>query len=247
MIHPDFKFYDVVDSTNDIAKELIRCKSNVNGVVIQAEHQLKGRGRKDSVWESNPKENLLMSIIITPQSIHPSRQFLINELVSVTLRDFLQTCISHTPVKIKWSNDIYVENKKIAGILIEHIITGTSITHSIIGIGVNVNQTDFHPSLSSPASLKNETGRHYDVKKLCVDYSCAFLHAFETLNAEKESLLAETYVKHLFQLHEQHDYLIDGQKTTATIIGIDACGCLLLETEDETVKAFEFNRVKYCL
>ncbi|MDR2972005.1 MAG: biotin--[acetyl-CoA-carboxylase] ligase [Bacteroidales bacterium] len=247
MIQPDFKFYDVVDSTNDIAKEFIRCKSNVNGTVIQADYQLKGRGRKNSVWESKPKENLLFSIIITPQSIHPSRQFLINELVSVTLRDFLQTQIPDTPVKIKWPNDIYVENKKIAGILIEHIIIGSSIAHSIIGIGVNVNQTDFHPSLPCPTSLKNETGFHQDIKKLCVDYSCMFLHAFESWNAKKEPALTETYINHLFRLHEKHDYLIDGQKTKATIIGIDACGCLLMEMEDGGIRTFELNRIAYSL
>jgi BirA family biotin operon repressor/biotin-[acetyl-CoA-carboxylase] ligase len=245
MMQPDFKFYDVVDSTNDTAKELIRCKSNVNGTVIQADHQLKGRGRKNNVWESNPKENLLFSIVITPQSIHPSRQFLINELVSVTLRDFLQTQIPDTTVKIKWPNDIYVDNKKIAGILIEHIIAGTSIAYSIVGIGVNVNQTDFHPSLPCPTSLKNETGRHHDIKKMCVDYSHAFLNAFESLNTEKEPTLTETYIKQLFRLNEKHNYLIDGQKIKAAIIGIDACGCLLMKIEDGRVRAFELNRVAY--
>jgi len=245
MTQPDFKFYNVVDSTNDIAKELIRCKSNVNGTVIQAEHQLKGRGRKNNVWESNPKENLLFSIIITPQSIHPSRQFLINELVSVTLRDFLQTHIPDAPVKIKWPNDVYVGNKKIAGILIEHSITGASITHSIIGIGVNVNQTDFNPLLPCPTSLKIETGRHHDVKELCINYSHTFLNLFDSFSAEKEPALTATYTNHLFRLHEKHNYLIDGEKTQAAIIGVDACGCLLMKMGDENVDSFELNRVIY--
>jgi BirA family biotin operon repressor/biotin-[acetyl-CoA-carboxylase] ligase len=245
MIQPDFIFYDVVDSTNDIAKELIRCKSNTNGMTIQAGHQLKGRGRKNNVWESNPNENLLFSIIITPQSIHPSRQFLINKLVAVTLRDFLQTHISDAAVNIKWPNDIYVEGKKIAGILIEHIITGASITHSIIGIGVNINQTDFNPLLPCPTSLKNETGQHHDIKKLCVDYSGAFLRAFDSLTAENEPALTATYTKHLFQLREKHNYLIDSKPTTATIIGIDASGCLLMEMPSGNVETFELNRVTY--
>jgi len=241
----NLKFYDTVDSTNDTAKELIRCQSDVNGTVIQAGHQLKGRGRKDHLWESNPKENLLFSIIIMPQTISPSRQFIINELVSVTLRDFLQRYIPATPVKIKWSNDIYVSHKKIAGILIEHIITGSSITYSIIGIGVNINQTAFHPSLPCPTSLKNETGQDYDIKQLCADFSNLFLREYETFNAEKEPALTETYIKHLYRLHENHDYLIDGQKTKAAIVGIDACGCLLLKPETGNVEAFEFNRVTF--
>ena len=245
MIQPNFKFYDVVNSTNDTAKELISCKSNINGTVIQANHQLKGRGRQNHVWESNPGENLLFSIIITPTSIPPSRQFLINELVSTTLRDFLQIHIPHTTVKIKWPNDIYIANKKIAGILIEHIITGNSITYSIIGIGININQIEFHPSLPNPTSLKNETGRHHDVKKLCTDYSRNFLNVFESFTSEKEAALTETYTQHLFQLHEKHDYLIDGQKTTATITGIDACGCLVMKMEDGTARAFELNDIAY--
>ena len=243
----NFEFYDVVDSTNDIAKELIKYNPNINGTVIQANYQLKGRGRKNHTWESNPTENLLFSIIIMPVSIHPSRQFLINALVSVTLRNFLQTLIPNTAVKIKWPNDIYVENKKIAGILIEHIITGEDITYSIIGIGVNVNQIHFHPSIFSPTSLKNETRRHYDIKKLCVDYSCNFSNIFESFTPEKELSLTETYTQHLFRLHEKHNYLIDEQQTTARIIGIDACGCLLMKMEDRNVKAFELNRVTHLI
>jgi BirA family biotin operon repressor/biotin-[acetyl-CoA-carboxylase] ligase len=165
-------------------------------------------------------------------------------LVSVTLRDFLQAYIP-APVKIKWSNDIYISHKKIAGILIEHIITGSSITYSIIGIGVNINQTEFHPSLPCPTSLKNETGRNYDIKKLCTDFSNLFLREYESFNAEKESALTEKNIKNLYRLHENHDYLIDGQKTKAAIVGIDACGCLLLKPENGNVKAFEFNRVTY--
>jgi BirA family biotin operon repressor/biotin-[acetyl-CoA-carboxylase] ligase len=245
MIHPIFKFYDVVDSTNDIAKELIYCKSDINGTVVQANHQLKGRGRQNSVWESNAGENLLFSIIITPKSIHPSQQFFINELVSVTLRDFLQTLIPDTPVKIKWPNDIYVENKKIAGILIEHTITGNAITYSIIGIGVNVNQIDFSSLVPSPTSLKNETGKNFDIKQLCTDYSSQFLNAFESFTSEKEPSLTETYTQHLFRLQKKHNYLVDGHKIKASIIGVDACGCLLMKMEDEEVKGFELNRVIY--
>lgn len=245
MIQADFKCYDVVNSTNDIAKELIRLNPHVNGTVIQANHQLKGRGRQNHVWESNPNENLLFSIIIAPTSIHPSKQFIINELVAVTLRDFLQTHIPAATVKIKWSNDIYVENKKIAGILIEHIITGSSITHSIIGIGININQTDFPPFLPCPTSLKSETGHHYDIKNLCTDYANRFLNAFELFTPKQELPLTETYIQHLFLLHEKHDYLIDGQKTKATIIGIDTYGCLLMEMENGKREAFELNRITY--
>jgi len=247
MIQPNFQFYDVVDSTNDTAKELIRCNPNINGTVIQANHQLKGRGRQNHIWESNPRENLLFSIIITPTAIHPSRQFVINELVSVTLRDFLQTHIPNATVKIKWPNDIYVANKKIAGILIEHSITRSSISYSIIGIGVNINQIDFHPSLPSPTSLKNETGQHHDIKKLCTDYSRNFLTAFKSFTPEQEPSLTKTYTQHLFRLHEKHLYLIDSQQTKATITGIDACGCLLMEMENGTTRAFELNEVGYVL
>jgi len=247
MIKPVFKFYDVVDSTNDIAKELIRCKSNINGTVVQANYQLKGRGRQNNIWESKAGENLLFTIIISPKLIHPSKQFVINELVSVTLRDFIQTKIPKTTVKIKWPNDIYVDNKKIAGILIEHGVLGNSMSHSIIGIGININQTMFHSTLPSPISLKIETGLCYNIRQLCIDYSTFFLSIFESFTPEKETSLAETYTQHLFRLHEKHCYLIDGQKTKATIIGIDDCGCLLMEMADGKVKALELNSIVYLL
>jgi len=247
MVKPIFKFYDVVDSTNDIAKELICCNSKINGTVIQANHQLKGRGRQNNVWESNPGENLLFSIIITPQSIHPSKQFVINELVSITLRDYLQKTIPDKTVKIKWPNDIFIENKKIAGILIEHSIMGATIDCSIIGIGININQIHFPSLFPSPTSLKIETGLHHDIQQLCMDYSNLFLNEFELFSPEKELSLTETYSQHLYRLHEKHDFLIDGKKTEAIITGIDEYGCLLMKMEEGNVRAYELNSIAYVL
>ncbi len=244
MIKPTFKLYDIVDSTNDIAKELIHCCPDSNGIVIRANFQKKGRGRQDHVWESNFGKNLLVSIIINPEKISSSQQFFINALVSTTLRDFLQVLIPHIPIKIKWPNDIYVQNRKIAGILIEHSIIGNIISHTIIGIGVNINQTDFNV-FPPPTSLQNETYQQYDIEKVCTNFVEIFLDNFSRFNPNDVSSLFKTYTQHLFHIHELHEYLIDKKKVIAEISGIDSDGCLLMKMENGVLKAFELNSITY--
>lgn len=245
MIQPVYRFYDCVESTNDTAKDAIRHKTALNGMVIRAGYQLKGRGRQGNTWESNKDQNLLFTIIFKPDKLHPAQQFVVNEQVSTTLRKQLQQLVPSKQVKIKWPNDIYIEDKKICGILIEHFILGENISYSVIGMGINVNQDTFAHA-DRPTSLRIETGTPFDIDKLCRELSYELLKNLSgTLTTPHISKLKKEYETALYQLHEEKNYRINGQETTATIEGVTQEGCLKLRKANGAILYCELNSVVY--
>ena len=149
-----------VDSTNDYALSLRSKKLFREGLVIVAEYQYKGRGQRTNIWESKFGKNLLLSFIFEPK-ILLSEQFVISKIVCLSVIDFL---ISFgIKATIKWPNDILFKNRKIAGVLIENIVSKGVITHSVIGIGVNINQLIFEKYKPNATSLSLELEKNVDI------------------------------------------------------------------------------------
>ncbi|MBE6233204.1 MAG: biotin--[acetyl-CoA-carboxylase] ligase [Bacteroidales bacterium] len=150
----DIMWLDTVDSTNEEARRRISSLDNLS--VLSAFRQTAGRGQRGSSWSSVPGENLTFSIVLKygPAAMMPLRatdQCAISELTALSVTDLLS---SHgIEAKIKWPNDIYVGGRKICGILIEHSVRDSYLASSIIGIGLNVNQTVFDPSIPNPVSM----------------------------------------------------------------------------------------------
>ena len=132
------KFHKELTSTNDQAFMLLKTINPVEGTVIYADFQKAGRGQKDNKWESEKGKNLLLSIILYPTSIRPEDQFYLSMAVSLGICDFIDSFFPGS--KIKWPNDIYINDDKIAGILIENSVMGETIESTIAGIGININQ-----------------------------------------------------------------------------------------------------------
>ncbi|MCX6329107.1 MAG: biotin--[acetyl-CoA-carboxylase] ligase, partial [Bacteroidia bacterium] len=153
-------FYKNLSSTNDQASLLLKTESPPEGTVIYTDSQSAGRGQKDNKWESDEGKNLLISIILYPKSIAPENQFYISMAVSLGICDFIDSFFPGS--KIKWPNDIYIKNDKIAGILIENSILGETIENSVAGIGININQEKFSDVVPNPVSIKMVTGNEYD-------------------------------------------------------------------------------------
>jgi BirA family biotin operon repressor/biotin-[acetyl-CoA-carboxylase] ligase len=153
---------DITDSTNEYSKKLIKKGPVEEGTVILADFQTKGKGQKDGYWESEKGKNLTFSIILYPNFLDIQKQFYLSMSISIGIVEFL----SHLSVKskIKWPNDICINNKKVAGILIENSIKRNIISSSIIGIGINVNQTEFKSSAPNPTSLYLELNKTFDIK-----------------------------------------------------------------------------------
>lgn len=246
--------FKTVPSTNDIARNFLNKNEKNHGCIIRADFQENGRGRQGNGWESEAGKNLLMSLIVEPKEIHPSQQFIINQIVSTVLCTFVQEIIHKNlsneisqeqsylnKTKIKWPNDIYVDDKKIAGILIENLLLGNQITTSIIGIGLNVNQENFQFA-PNPTSLKLLTNKNLDIEVICKECSNRILSELDSLN---QDLLSSKYTQLLYKIHQKQRFLIQNQEITATIEGVSAYGMLRLLFADHSLHEFELNSIKY--
>ena len=156
----DIIWLESVDSTNDVAKRHISDIDNLS--VLSALEQTAGRGQRGNSWTSAPGENLMFSIVLKSPALMAEEHFALNEIAALSVSEFLSTY--GIKAQIKWPNDIYVDEKKICGILIENSFRGKSISSSIIGIGLNINQRNFNVNLPNPTSmvlcLQNHDTRH---------------------------------------------------------------------------------------
>ena len=145
----DIMWLDTVDSTNDEARRHISDIDNLS--VLSALEQTAGRGQRGNRWTSRPGENLTFSIVLKSPVLMADDHFALNEIAALSVTDFLS--IYGIKAEIKWPNDIYVDGRKICGILIENSFRGKSISTSIIGIGLNINQRNFDVNLPNPTSM----------------------------------------------------------------------------------------------
>jgi len=140
-----------VNSTNEYAKVLLSKNKPSEGTVIFAHYQTNGKGQFGKTWKSEKGKNLTFSIILYPNFLEAKRAYSLNQAVSLGLKDCIES--QKIPVSIKWPNDIYYHDKKLGGLLIENGLVGENINYSIIGIGLNVNQTTFSQEIPNPTSL----------------------------------------------------------------------------------------------
>lgn len=147
-----------VDSTNSYAS--VHAAELEDMTMILADSQTAGRGQRGNSWESAPGENLTFTLFCRPEGVAPREQFAISEATALAVADYLAA--TGIEAKVKWPNDIYVGDKKICGILIEHSLRGNFIEHSRIGVGININQTEFLSDAPNPVSVANVTGRRLD-------------------------------------------------------------------------------------
>ena len=227
---------DKTQSTNKLLSSWVEERADTDAKIppffaLWADFQTAGRGMGANHWFSEAGKNLLVSFYFEP-GIPASRQFLFNQYFSVCTRGFIARHVDN--VAIKWPNDIYVNGKKVAGILIEHTLSGDRIRHTIAGIGVNINQERFPEDIPRPTSLTMETGKPYDVGTFLQNYQEFLRERHSALSAEPAAAeaLNREYLKHLYRLNEPHRFAIQGRETTATILGVDEFGRLLLEETD---------------
>ena len=215
------------------------------GTVIITDNQTAGRGQRGNSWEAISGENLTFSLILKPNFLKASDQFQLNVAISMGVFDFLSEFIDEN-LKVKWSNDIYFGDKKMGGILIENSLQGYQIGHSIIGIGLNINQTKF--SNEGATSLRNVTQNplKYDLsellKKLLENIEINYL---KIKNNDYE-LLKIKYLSNLYRFEEHHYFRRNGRQFLGQIIGIDKTGKLGIET-DGNVIYFDFKEVEFMI
>ncbi|PIF06041.1 MAG: biotin--[acetyl-CoA-carboxylase] ligase [Draconibacterium sp.] len=235
-----------VNSTNNYAYRLIMTDSAADGTVVLAQYQTQGKGQQGAFWESDPGKNLLMSTIWFPSLLPAEQQFTISKAVSLAITDFL---LSETDeVTIKWPNDIYIGNQKIAGILIENAVKGAYLHSSVIGIGLNLNQTKFISDAPNPVSLKQITGLNYNIDEVLNQLLTLLDSWLGKISKDETETIDKQYLSRLFRFGKWAKFIEPGNNSfEAKIIGIGNFGQLQLQLKDNSVKEYLFREVQYAI
>ena len=200
--------------------------------MVIADYQEAGKGQGANSWHSLKGENLLMSLLLFPAFLSASRQFHLSRVVSVAICDVLES--QGVPAMIKWPNDILCSRGKIAGILMEHGISGRSISHTIAGLGLNLNQGEF-PEFPQPASsLFLETGRKILPQEFAEILVERIRFSYQNLKDGQEVKLEKEYLDKLFRLGETSRFEAGGVVFNGIIRGVSDFGELLVERDGKT-------------
>lgn len=215
--------------------------------LVATEAQTAGRGQRGNSWESEPGKNLTFSVVLRPGWLRPAEQFALSEAVALAVAD---TLIHYgIPARMKWPNDIYVGDSKICGILIEHAIGGTAILHSICGVGINVNQTEFRSDAPNPASMAQLARREFPLEEV----EETFGHALEqtlglTASPGGREMLHADFMRRLWRGDGRPHLFRDtatGETFEAIIAGVEPTGHLHLLDSGYTTRRYAFKEVQF--
>ena len=250
--------FNNIDSTNSYLQNLLDKGEDVADNVVVTDFQTSGKGQGKNVWQSEDGKNLLFSIALDMSFLKAEDQFLLTQMVSVAMINVLKNYLPEENLFIKWPNDIYFNNKKIAGILIKNEIKGMMLGTSIIGIGLNVNQTSFDESLPNPISMKMITGKDYDLEEILLDISCqlsavsnydnrqqtadnrpciTFNFQFSTFNSQ--------YTSYLYRYKQWAFYEHEGSVKEMMIIGYDQFGRLILKEKNDREVVCDLKEISF--
>lgn len=228
----NFIYFDEVDSTNTRAAELLVKQRLPEGTVIYAGKQTAGAGLGENKWLSEPGMNITASAVLYPDFFPAEDQFKLTMVMSVSICQMLETLDSRLKPQIKWPNDIYLNHRKVAGMLIKNNISGNSISQTIAGIGLNVNQTVFDASAPLAISLAMITGHKYEIIDLLTKWHVALGQAYDLLHSDKVHEIEQEYLNRFYRFNQWANYTINGEKLRAKITGIGAYGMLQLKGDD---------------
>jgi BirA family biotin operon repressor/biotin-[acetyl-CoA-carboxylase] ligase len=231
-----------IDSTNNYANQFLARDGVQEGLVVQASSQTKGRGHQLSSWQSEIGKNLLFSIVLCPGFIEAARQFSLSMAISLGIVDFLG--MHGIEAKIKWPNDIYHGNKKLAGILIENTIMGNHLAHGIVGIGLNVNQASFPGHLPNPVSMRVIAGHEFSLEKTLEGLLEKLDDRYLQLQKGDEKIHQE-YEEKLYLLHEKNRFSSSKGPFTGKIEGVGEFGRLMVRVEGTGLQYFDFKEIRY--
>lgn len=220
-----------IDSTNNYAKDYITKTSPIDGTVIFADEQFAGRGQIGNKWQTEPNKNLTFSIICQCRFLPATNQFGLSMAIAFGIAKALENILPTATVNIKWPNDILINNKKVAGILIENTIAGMFLNYSIIGIGLNVNQEEFSQELNA-TSLKLELKRENDRISVLQEILSSIEKYFLLLKEGKMEAIKTAYLNKLFQYKEVALYKKNEIEIEGTITDVEASGKLVMETKN---------------
>jgi BirA family transcriptional regulator, biotin operon repressor / biotin---[acetyl-CoA-carboxylase] ligase len=245
IIGSNLLFFENLPSTNTHTVNILKKENLPEGTIVYTNFQSAGRGQTGHSWESEDGKNLLISILLFPAFLNPEDQFYISMTISLGICDFLMRFIRDC--SIKWPNDIYVNNDKIAGILLESSIKGNHIEYTVAGIGLNINQEKFSGALPNPVSLCILSRLNYDLKS-CLDQLGTDLDKrYKQLIAGQFTLIRDEYVSKLFRLNEWFKFKDVNGIYTGRILTIKDYGRLQIERQNGKLSEYSFKEVEFIL
>ena len=233
--------FDSLNSTNETLNQLSKKVELENGFYITADYQKSGKCQNNDKWDSNPKENLLISIFLN-LDLNIENLFMLNQLASLAVLDTLSKFLEQK-IEIKWPNDVYVDSKKISGILINNIVKGGIINSSVIGIGINVNQTNFNKKYVA-TSMKLLSKKDFKLNEIEKILMKNIKKQSMILLEKKISLLSSRYNNHLYGKNLDSLFILNKKRIYAKVIEVNQNGKIKLMFGDGEVNEFSQNEVK---
>ncbi|MCR5423927.1 MAG: biotin--[acetyl-CoA-carboxylase] ligase [Bacteroidales bacterium] len=241
----DIRYFDELESTNNYCK-LLDISHIEEFTVIVAGHQTAGIGQQGNRWESERGCNLTFSLILKPTFLPASKQYDLTMAVAVGMRNAVESLTGCKGVSIKWPNDIYVENKKICGILTTCSLSGGRIAHSVVGIGLNVNQTHFPSWVPNPISMNLLTQKNYELKQVLAFVLESISSSYNLLK-DNSTEIRKQYLKNLFRRDCESDFVFNGETIRATIQDVNQFGHLQLVASDGRSLCCDMKEIKYLI
>lgn len=238
----DVHFLPDCHSTNDIALQMVRQRNVSEGTIIICDHQIKGKGQRGNVWQSQAGLNLTFSLILRPNFLDITEQFSLNMCVSNGIKGLLDDYLSD--VKVKWPNDIIVPGYgKIGGVLVENTFSGSNWEYSIVGIGLNINQKTFlNPRATSLALI---TENNFDLKELFRLLISRIEQSYILLKRGKLGEIKNQYLNHLYLRNQKSKFQSNGEFFYGEIKGVTSLGKLQIETEKGEIKLFDLKEIVF--
>jgi BirA family biotin operon repressor/biotin-[acetyl-CoA-carboxylase] ligase len=230
-------------STNTEAQTLIVQNRASEGCTVVTDFQTAGRGQRGNQWEGATAENLMLSVVWQPTFLAPAQQFQLSQAVALGVHDWAAKLLGPDPkLRLKWPNDLYYGNQKVGGILIENTLSGPKIQYSIIGIGLNINQTDF--AVRTATSLALLTGRVYN-RAIVAARLLEFLERrYLQLRAGQVDQLRQAYLQVLYRYQETHFFEVDGRRVSGQIVGVEDDGRLAVAIGPE-LRRFGLQEIRH--
>ena len=237
-------YFNELDSTNAHLKSNL--KEYKHGDCIVANHQTAGRGQLGTEWVSKPHENLMCSFLVDWTKVKIADQFQISKLVAIVVLSEIKALLPNYEVKIKWPNDIYINNSKVSGILIENTVHQGCVDKSIIGIGINVNQKRF-PDFNgkSVTSISNILqGEEVNIYALVKQIGESLLEEVAMGRIHDTKTLNRVYLNHLLGFRQERRFVDKNGEFTGIIKGIDHKGQLMVE-DQKRLKTYDLKEIKF--
>ena len=233
-------------STNVYIQQLLSKGKNIReGTLVWAGFQTAGRGQNRNTWESEKNANLTFSILLHPDFLPVTEQFLLSQITALGIVDFLSSFCELQNLSIKWPNDIYWNDRKICGMLIENLLSGHSISHAILGVGINVNQITFEGDAPNPVSVKQINGKTYDLDAAIGSVRDVILNRYMQLLRDEKEQIRKDYANALYRGEGYFIYKDKSGEFSARIKEIRDTGMLVLETNTGEERVYAFKEVAF--